>query len=284
MSSTKASLYALLAFFIWSFLGLVLNLSSFTAMQNIAFQSFAGTILASAILLKKRKSFPFNTIKKHGTLFFFMFFTNAAGVLFLYTFTIMPIAKVLFLFSSGPIIAIIIELLFLKQKPNTKKILAVALGLIGVGVILFENPFRNASLITYGGILVLFAACLATMRDFIVKKMQDQKLLEVIIFFILFSQVIYSFPFAIQSSWRFDVYSVLASLATGTLGGVFAFYLYYKAVHALKVSTVWVLYYSEILLGSLWGILFLSQTLSLQTIIGGTGILTAAYLAVKSGE
>ncbi|MBI4079331.1 MAG: DMT family transporter [Candidatus Levybacteria bacterium] len=284
MSKIKASLYALLAFFLWSLLGLVLNLSSFTAMQNISFQGFAGSVLASAILFKKRKSFPFTTIKKHSKLFFFMFFTNAAGVLFLYSYTIMPIAKVLFLFSSGPVIAVLIELLVLKQKPSTKKILAVALGLVGVSLILIENPFENASLITYGGILVLFASFLATVRDFIVKKMQERQLLEVIIFFILFSQLIFSLPFAMQSSWRFETYSVLASLAAGTLGGVIAFFLYYKAIHALKVSTVWVLYYSEILLGSLWGILFLSQAFSLQTLIGGAGILVAAYLALKSGE
>lgn len=285
MHKRTAYVKALTAFFIWSLLGPALNLSSFTSFQSVVIQTTTGAMIILLLLLYKRKLSMLLHIRFTKQILIFIFLAGGANALIYKAITLIPIASAFLILSSGPIIAIIIEVLFFKKTLQPIRAIAIAGGIIGIAILLSQNISVSATTSFFTGALVmLIATFFAVSRDFIAKEITKKYSLDIVVFIILLSGVGMSLPFAFQSPWIFNTNSLISGLFFGIFGSVVAFYFYIGSLKILRVSTSSILGYIQPLLASLWGILFLSQQLSVQTIIGGCFILFAAFLAVKSGE
>ena len=138
--------------------------------------------------------------------------------------------------------------------------------------------------LTLGSVLALLAAFLFALQGFFIKSFGNIYHPQIINFIVLISTAMVSFFFIFNTKFIFDTFSILSTSFLSVFASVISFYFYINAIKALKVSTVRLIGYTEPLLGSIWGVIILSQSLHQATIVGGIFILTAAYLAVKSGE
>ncbi len=284
MGKKSAYLKALFAFFIWSLLGPVLNLSSFTAFQNVVVQNTVGIITVLVILFYKKKLSSLTKIHFSKRIALFALTAGMVTLLVFEGLTLIPIATGFLILNMSPIIALLIEIFVFKEKLKPMRAIAIGGGLLGI-VVLFSQHVLGSGTIYYVGILLMMiATCSAVIRDFNGKEINKTYSVEIVIFIILVSGLVMSLPFAFHTPWKFTTYSLLASVILGIFSAVVCTYLYFVALKSLRVSTNSLLGYSQPIFASIWGVLFLSQAISPQMIVGGLIILFSAFLAVKSEE
>lgn len=285
MVKKSAYLKIFAAYFIWSFWGPFMNKSTFSAFQNIFLISlFAFTWVILILLMKKSLNKLFR-LKLTPLLLLFALVSGLGGVVWLKSLTLIPIAQALFLFASVPLFALLIELVAFRQKPNILSFSAIAIGVFGIFFLISGGTFIfDKKIFSIGALLVLSAAFLIASQAILIKKLSKNYIFEVILLLLVFSQIFASGFFAFKLPWVFSTHSVLATLAMSIFALVIAFYFYGDALKFLRASTVRLIGYIEPLLGSLWGVVILSQPLGKSTIIGGFLILLASYLAIKSGK
>ncbi len=271
------------AFFIWSFLGVLLNKSSFTAFQIAFLLSGFAVLWLFLILIGKKQISSFSKIKLNTSFLLFSLISGIAGVIWLKALTLIPVAQALFLFSSLPIFALLIEIIIFKEKITKVQLLAILAGLIGI-VILVSGDLINhgGPIFSIGSILVLIVALLFAIQGFLVKKIGTSCPFIMMIFIVMLSQMLVSAPFAFSSPWYFENNSFAVISIFSILNGTIAWFFYFDALKVLKVSTVRLIGYLEPMLGSFWGIIFLSQVLLLSTVAGAFFILLASFLAIKN--
>lgn len=285
MNNNIIYLKTVAAFLIWSFLGVLLNKSSFTAFQNAFLLSSFAVLWLFLILLGKRQIASLNKIKLNPSFFMFSLISGVAGVIWLKALTLIPVAQALFLFSSLPIFALLIEIIIFKEKITRIHLLAILSGFIGIVILVSGDLIGHGDpFFSIGGILVLFVAMLFAIQGFLIKKMGTSYPFILMIIIVMFSQMLVSAPFAFSSPWYFENNSFLIILAFSILNGVIAWFFYFDALKFLKVSTVRLIGYLEPMLGSFWGVIFLSQALLPATMGGAIFILLASFLAIKSKE
>src|SRR3989304_7169140 len=136
---TLAFLKAGTAFFIWSLLGPILNLSKLDAFQNLFILSVlpvAGIFLYDYFFNKLQN---FKKLKINFPVLLFLLFSGLNGIFFFKGLTLMPIAQAFLLFSTMPILTFLIEVIFLKEKIIRSLVIALLLAMIGVFVVLSKD-------------------------------------------------------------------------------------------------------------------------------------------------
>lgn len=284
-SKTTVYLKTFAAFSIWSFLGPILNTSSFSATQNIFLISLIGCFNFFLILTFKKELWRIRKIRLEKNLLFLMLISGIFGGLWLTSLTLIPIAQAVFLFSSLPLFALLIERFIFGERLSPLALGAIFIGMIGIFTILFGNLVKGTNFFSIGTVMVLVAAFLGAIQGFLLKrKLNKLYTFEIIIPAILLSQALVISPFAFQGPWLANPSSILTTLFLGAFSSVLAYYFYVEALNSLRVSTIRLIGFIEPFLVSIWGIVFLTQPLYLTTILGGMLILSAGYLVVRSGE
>lgn len=268
-----------IAYFIWSLLGPILNLSSFTPFQNIF---LADLVVAITLLLvpKFRKEIIHtgtNLFSKNTLIFTLA--AGFAGVIWLKALTLLPIAQAVLLYSSLPFFAFLLEVTHLKEKFNAKRLLALVGGLCGVILILVGGLSLHSMLI--GVVAVLIAAFLQAVAGVFNKKMSKSYSITTIIMFNMIGQIAISLPLAFSTHWHVTFFSLAMMLFLGFIATLLGYYLYVGAFSHLKTSSIMLVGYIEPFFAAIWGYLFLHQILSPLVAFGGAIILAAGYLMVR---
>lgn len=282
MTKWSAILKIFTAYFIFSFWGPFVNKSSFTAFQNIFLISLFASIMLVTVLWKNKALNALKKLKLSPIIVGFFIASGLGGVIWLKSLTLIPVAQALFLFASVPIFALLIEIIWLKQKTKLTGILAFLIGVIGIFIILSQElTSKSINFISIGSVLVLFSALMIGVQSIFIKSLGKILRYEIIFLILLLSQVVVSSLFAFGEHWVFTTQSVVITLTMAFLGFVIAAKFYVESFSLFKASTVRLIGYTEVLLGSIWGIILLGQPLVSSTVIGGILILVASFLAVE---
>ena len=285
MNKGGVYLKAFIAFIIWSFVGVILNKSSFTAFQNIFLSSLLSFLWFLLIIIWKNELNSIKKIKLNSLLMALVVVSGIAGVMWLSSLTLMPVAQALFLFNIIPVFALLIELFVLKQKVKPIHIVAIGTGLLGIFILVSNGLIiSRGNFLSFTSLLVLGAAFLYAVQGNIIKKLGSSYSFEIMMLAIMGAQAIVGWLLVFRSTWHFDSFSLAGTILLSIFSWVFAYYFYIGALKGLKVSTVRLIGYVEPLLGSIWGVVFLSQALVPVTVFGGFFILLASYMAIRSGE
>lgn len=267
-------------------MGPILNISSFTAVQNIFGISALACIFLIINSLLKKNLRKLLKVKLDIILFLFLFSSGVSGVLWLYALTLVPIGQAVLLYSTIPLFTLILGLIFLGEKIYTSQILSIFLGILGVWIILSQDFGKliidNNFLI--GVIFVLLAAFLTAVQTVIAKKFSLNYPIWITILLIMLSQAVISAPFAFSSSWNFSMFALFGILFLSIFGSIVAFFFYVDALKLLRSSSVTLVGYIEPPLASIWGYFFLLQILPLTVFLGGILVLIAGYITVRSEE
>lgn len=283
MTKWPAALKILMAYFIFSFWGPFVNKSSFTAFQNIFLISLFASVALIIILWKNKSLEELKRLKLTPIVAGFFISSGLGGVIWLKSLTLIPVAQALFLFASVPIFALLIEIIWLKQEIMPSNILAFLVGLTGIFIILSQDLASSSiNFISIGSVLVLFSALMIGVQSIFIRSLGDVFRYEIIFLILLISQVVLSSIFAFREPWVFTTQSLLITLTMAFLAFVIAAKFYVESFKLFKASTVRLIGYTEILLGILWGIIFLKQPIVITTIVGGSLILVATYFAVQT--
>lgn len=194
-----------------------------------------------------------------------------------YAYANLPMGLAASIGYTGPIIAIVLAMVLLKEKVSSKKWIAV---IVGYGGVLFMVEPSNMEF-TIAVLVALFANVNSSTAKIITKKLTETDTPGQVIFYgnliaIVFSgfYVLSSASFPAVNSWGF-------LLAIGIFGSLSQF-SYIKALQATNVSTVAPFEYLRLLMAIPIGYFIFDEYLSLNDIIGALLIVgCSAVLVLK---
>ncbi len=283
---TLAFLKAGTAFFIWSLLGPILNLSKLNPFQNLFIVSIITCLAIIGYDYYSNNLRNFKELNVNTSVLLFLLLSGLNGVFFFNGLTLMPIAQGFLLLSTAPLFTFLIEVIVLKEKVLKSLIFSLLLGFVGVYLVLSRGMGAPSLFSHYflGVALILGAAIVYSSRSVILKKYSLTWPTHMSIFLILISQAVFSAPFAFAKAWTFTSFEILTVIFLIIFSSIVAFVFYIEAFKELRSSSVNLMGYTQPLLGTIWGYLFLNQSMAAKVVLGGLMILTASYIIAKTKE
>ena len=270
-----ASLYILLAIFLWSSLGVVVRLSG-VAIHILLFYSVIASLMVQGMIVvqkRYRKEIPRPRKMIYPAILGIVSLLNS--LTFLYAYRNTTIANAVLTHYTAPVIVAFLAPFFLKEKLTIKIIFVIALSSLGLwvmldGLTLQESQFRGimaglCSGITYA-IIVIFV------------RMHSERFNPLILAFftnitiaVLLAPFINGFP--LNAIWSF----LFIGIAHSTIAPI----LYYKGLQRVSANRAAVLGYLEPVCAIIFSILFLKEMPGFNSIFGGVLIIFSGYLTVR---
>lgn len=206
--------------------------------------------------------------------------TTITGFCAFYAFSVLPLAETYSILFMTPLLITVLAIPLLGEKVRLRRGLAVAVGLIGVMIVL--NP-GNASL-GLGHIAALGAACSSSLSNIIVRKIGNAERSAVLMLYPMMSNFVVMgamlwFYYEPMEKTHIVGFATMALL--GTAGGLFFIAAFRKG----EATIVAPMQYSQILWATFYGYVFFDETLKTNVIIGaGVIILSGLYIVFREGR
>jgi len=251
--------------------------SSLPAMQITFFRLFLGTIVLLPVLFYSGKSF-YSMNNKSGHLIRIIIGFGAMAC-WVYGASQTSLPSITTVSFSCPIFVLPLAYLFLGEKSDWRRVLSVAIGFLGVIVIVFyEGKGADSSSFFHPGVMyLLFGAILFAMSDIINKKMLgSEKLLSLLFYFYLGTALISFVPALIV--WQHVGVQDLIYLSMMAVSGVLVLYCILKATNATEISSIAPYKYIELVFSIIVGYTLFGEIIKMSTIVGASLIIPSALL------
>ncbi len=203
-------------------------------------------------------------------------FLGINWIFFFWALNLTSISTVVVLYYTGPVISIILAVLFLGEKFNKYILTAVVLALTGVMISNFDNGFK----FNFGAFVALLAGVSYGFLGFFSKiATLHHRAASVTAWQILIS-IFLTVPFLFLNDFDFTFQTFVIVLIAGIVHTAFALFLWYDSLNFISVGTASVLQYLDIFFAMLFG-LFLGQVPGFSQIIGGVLIAAAGIIGTK---
>ena len=250
------------------------------AMQITFFRLFFGTLILLPLMLYKGKSaFVINNKSRH---LFRVIIGFAAIACWVYGAKITTLPSITTISFTCPILVLPLAYLFLGEKSDWQRMLAVTLGFLGVTIIAFFEPdmvgTTTSIFFVHPGIAFLFlGAILFACSDVLNKKMlASENLFALLFYFYLGTTIISVIPAVLV--WQPMHYTEILYLLTLGLGGVAILYCILKAANATEISSIAPYKYIELIFSIIIGYLLFQEIIKISTIVGASLIIPSALL------
>ncbi len=188
--------------------------------------------------------------------------------------------------SSGPILLLIISMLFLGEKPKIKVTIGTLVSLGGVLIIMLQPLFKDGfDLAVLGNLYFLVAALGAVIHVIVSKKLKYNYAAETLTFWSFAIGSLIFLPFFIK---EFNSYNFLNTLNfQGFIGIVYgvifsstlAYLLYMKGIQKIKTMEIGIFSYIDPVMAVVVAWFLLGETVNLTFIIGSVMVLSGIFLA-----
>ena len=267
--------YVITAGLLWSMMGLGIRIiDNANVWQILLYRSSSLVLFLYTVILLQRKQNPFILLYKAKAPIFFaaagLFVAYSGGI---YAIQNTSVANAMLLFASAPFITSIMAYLLLREKIKYYTVIAILLALIGILIMVLESVGSNSLKGGLAGVLSAFGFSIFTVSLRWGKKTD------------MLPAVFLSGLIAISLTIPICYYQGLTLLlgkldATVALGlGVFqvgfGLILYTQGSKTVPAAELTILSLSEVLLGPIWVWLFLGETATQLTLIGGAILLIA---------
>ncbi len=197
-------------------------------------------------------------------------------IFFFWALNLTTISTVVVLYYTGPIISIILAVIFLKEEFNKFILIAIILALIGVVISNFDNGFE----FNLGAIIALMAGISYGFLGFFSKiATMHHRAVNVTAWQILIS-IILTAPFLFLNDFEFNFVTLIIVLIAGVIHTALALFLWYDSLNFISVGIASILQYLDIFFAMFFG-LFLNQIPSINQLIGGILIAIAGAIGTK---
>ena len=267
--------YVITAGLLWSMMGLGIRIiDNANVWQILLYRSSSLVLFLYTVILLQRKQNPFILLYKAKAPIFFaaagLFVAYSGGI---YAIQNTSVANAMLLFASAPFITSIMAYLLLREKIKYYTVIAISLAVIGISIMVLESVGSNSLKGGLAGVLSAFGFSIFTVSLRWGKKTD------------MLPAVFLSGLIAISLTIPICYYQGLTLLlgkldATVALGlGVFqvgfGLILYTQGSKTVPAAELTILSLSEVLLGPIWVWLFLGETATQLTLIGGAILLIA---------
>ncbi|MEW6213793.1 MAG: DMT family transporter [Nitrospirota bacterium] len=273
-----ASLYILLAIFLWSSLGVVVRLSG-VAIHILIFYSLVVSLIVQGIILSRkdyRREIPEIKILKYPMILGFFSLLNTFTYFYAFKHTI--IANAVLTHYTAPVIVAFLAPLFLREIITGRIIIVIVIASIGLWIMLDGFSFKSASGGQMVGIIAGLVSGLAYAIIIIFVRIHAQDFNPLVLAFfsnaviaILLSPFIREIP--LNALWSF--------LLMGIVHSTIAPILYFKGLRYVTANRAAVLGYLEPVSAIIFSILFLKEIPGIRSLIGGVLIIFSGYLTLK---
>ena len=192
------------------------------------------------------------------------------------------------LVTTTPIIVLILSAIFIKEKITTRKILGIAIGLLGaLGLILFSSEIRqDAPNIPLGNFLIFMNSVFYGSYLIAVRPLLNKYHPFTFMKWLFTLGILLVFPFGYQEFMEIDFQNLPAeaiwSIVYVIVGTTFCTYLFnIFALTQLKASTLSAFVYVQPLMGILFATATGKDTLTTLKILAASLVLLGVYLASR---
>jgi drug/metabolite transporter (DMT)-like permease len=270
-----ASIYILLAIFLWSSLGVIVRLSGVEIHILIFYSVLVSVIVQGIILSRKgyRKKIP--PIKKFKYPIILGFFSLLNTFTYFYAFKHTTIANAVLTHYIAPVIVAFLAPLFLREVITRRLLIVIVIASIGLWIMLDGFSLQKDQ--TIGIISGLFSGLTYAIIVIFVRMYVRNFNPLVLTFFSNAAIAVMLAPFIreipLNAVWSF--------LLMGIVHSTIAPILYYKGLQYVTANKAAVLGYLEPVCAIIFSILFLNELPGINSLIGGVLIIFSGYLTLK---
>jgi len=271
-------LEAIVAGIIWGSSGIFIKYLDLPPTTATFFRLAIPTIiLLLFFIVKKIKIFHGN-----NRLILFASILNAARV-YLYTvgFTLASISNSIIVLYTWPIFTTIFGVLFLKEKVHKRTFFLLFIALAGTALIYLDKEFSFSDNNFVGMTAMLLSAVIYALAVIIFKKESGKYSEYEIIFYQNIIGSVLFIPFILVNKPLPTLPQISLGIVYGTLIGLVGFVFFFSALKKIKVSTVSLLSYIEVISAIILAIIFFQETLTWNMVVGGLLIILATTLVRK---
>jgi len=271
---TKGLIEMLMATFIWGSTPIMSILSNLSSGIFVFFRVIFAFPFIIYLLHKKEGIKSFFNIKPFLFLFLSGIFLALNWILFFWAIDIAGVNLAVIIYYAGPIFAIILATIFLKEPFNLKLVISVILVICGVvfstgGIDSFNKGAIIAilSAINYG--FLGFFSKLATLKHSSIKVTAWQILISIFL----------TIPFLFYNDFTLNTQTLIIVIIAGIIHTALALFLWYDSLSYIPVSLASILAYLDIFFAMTLNWLFLNQSPTIEQIIGSILIVIAGVIA-----
>lgn len=280
MKSNKypAVFQAMLAFGLWSSLGIFFNRVTLPTSVYVVFGSLIGLCVLYGYFYLTNRNIPRFTF----SWWLVGLFSVAAikGVIWFRALALIPVAKAMLIHNLAPVVALLAAPVFIREKPHFNHFIAAATGFLGLATLLKLDATNG--ILTLGAFFSMGAALASGLQDVCQRRLAKTLSGNAQAFVFILGQAVGSILFLMPDfprtiSWL-DFSHILFF---GIVGTALPIILLSRSFAGLKSFEVSILGYTEPALGALWAALFLNQPILPSTAIGGLLIFLSGLTAIK---
>ncbi|MFZ1470113.1 MAG: DMT family transporter [Paracoccaceae bacterium] len=281
MSPTlRGALLALVAFGLYSTHDVVVKTlgAHYLSFQIIFFSGLLSFPVVSILLMNDKTDG--NLVPRHPWWSLLRSITAVAtGAMAFYAFSVLPMAQCYAMLFAMPLVITLLSIPMLGETVGLRRGIAVAVGLLGVMVVL--RP--GASELSSGHLAALGAAFCGAMSSVIVRKIGNNERSVVLMMYPMLVSVVVmglALPFVYRPMPVSDL-GLMAVVSVLGMGGAFLSILAYRTAPAVIVAPM---QYSQIIWAALYGWLLFDEVIDLWTAVGsGVIIASGVYIVMREG-
>jgi drug/metabolite transporter (DMT)-like permease len=267
---------------IWGSNGVIVNFIQADPFLIAFYRTLLATLILTPITFTVKRS-EFIKAAIEWRLLIFNGLMNALGWGFLFSsMKLIPIAVSVLLNYLAPIFVALLAPVFLKEKIKVAAIISLTLSMVGV-ILIFHEQIHGGSMSILGVVYGLLSGLCYAIFILISKKIRRQYPSYIL------ASYTYSFTLIFLS---IIVYSTLHTiyigeealpllLLIGFINTAFAVTIYFHGLGLIEAQKAVILTYLEPLSATIFGVLFLGQTPSIQLVVGGALIILSGYIVAK---
>jgi drug/metabolite transporter (DMT)-like permease len=187
--------------------------------------------------------------------------------------------------ATIPAFGLILARIFVGEEITPIKVFSILLGIVGVGVIFYEQLSLNGTLALFGSLAVVIGAFGASLASVLTKaELQGLNPAEVVFWQMLIGQIpLWIVGLAVEGNpikFYWTSQAVICVLYLAIVGSIVAFWLYYWLLSKIEVTKAMMIAFVTPLVAVFVGSFF-GEKLNGQTIFGGVLILASVGLIIR---
>jgi len=210
--------------------------------------------------------------------------TGLSWLAYTYSLTYTSVANAAFLIYTAPVFTVIFAPLMLKERLETRTIVALFISLLGTAAIMGYSTLFSIGASLMGDIFALMGGITYGFLALFIKKAPAGILGLPSNIFLSGYIMLALFPFALSSMNQFSWNGILILLALGLFQQSFAATLFHLGLRTVKAQHAGILTYIEPLAATLMAALFLHEGLTWGSLLGGALIITGGMIVVLRKE
>lgn len=279
----KSTILFILSMIIFGTIGFVVRYIDLASSERALFSSSIGCLFLICIFLMMKKSMPWAAIKVHATILFFSGIALAGNWIFLYqSYDHTTITNATLSYYFAPVFVMILAPFVLKESLSIKKIICIAVAIIGM-IFIMRNSFSTSGKqdligIFYGLIAAAFYAALMIINKFI---LGIGKLELTIIQLAITSLLLMPYVFLTKGFGIFEVptSSIPFIIILGCVNTGIGFWLFFSGMQGLKGQSIAMLSYVDPFVAILGSSIILREQMTVIQMLGGVLLLGATFVS-----